>query len=88
MKVLVAAIAAFLMLTGFKSCGEPMTVTKAVPLAERIPSELRSCLDEPGAPDPDTATEADFVKWNAELRDAGADCRSKVGALDDLVGRP
>ena len=77
-----AAIAAMLALAG---CQTTRTVTVAVPLAERIPSDLRTCLDEPGAPDPDTATQADFVAWTARLRDAGADCRAKVDALDELA---
>ncbi|WP_279479908.1 hypothetical protein [Aureimonas sp. SK2] len=77
-----AAIAAVMVLAG---CTTTRIVTTAVPLAERIPSDLRTCLDEPGAPDPDTATQADFVAWTARLRDAGADCRAKVGAIDELT---
>ncbi|WP_062117241.1 hypothetical protein [Aureimonas sp. AU40] len=80
----VAAIAVVLALAG---CQTTRTVTTAVPLAERIPLELRSCAAEPGAPDPDASTQADLVAWTARLRDAGADCRAKVGALDELVGR-
>ena len=66
------------------------------PAAVRLPSEIRtiyeyptipaeglSCLHEPAVPK--AKTDIDLALWAQAVREAGADCRTKLEAIRNLV---
>lgn len=48
-----------------------------------IPDTMLSCLREPLVPD--ARTDVDLALWTQAVREAGADCRSKLDAMRELV---
>ena len=53
------------------------------PLRDRIPASLLQCADRPVAGSLDR--QSDVARWVVELDAAGEDCRSKVGAVKQIV---
>jgi hypothetical protein len=73
MKTVIALLSA-LALTG---CATTGTV---------VPPSLLECTDQPLSPAGDTtATQADVGVWVIDMAEAGADCRSKLGAVRRLL---
>lgn len=51
-----------------------------------VPPSLLECADQPLSPAADTnATQADVGVWVIDMAEAGADCRSKLGAVRRLL---
>jgi hypothetical protein len=61
-------------------CGTIQTV-----LAPRleVPPSLLACAPQPEPPV--VTTDTDLTDWILDLADAGADCRSKLGAVGTIV---
>lgn len=64
------------------ACAGSRTVARPTRLP--LPASLLTCRDEPRAPSPSTATDADVARWEIELIAAGCDCRAKLAALRAL----
>lgn len=64
-------------------CGTPQTV-----LAPRanIPAALLTCMGEPTPPDT-LAADTDLTDWMLATISAGADCRTKLGAVKQALGQ-
>lgn len=49
----------------------------------RVPVSLLTCQDAPAQP-PENQTNRQHARWDAEVFDAGEDCRSKVERIREL----
>ena len=79
------AILGLLLLAG---CGDQQPIVKLVPAAGPvIPDSLLSCPDSPTVPS-DDATQADVGRYVLDLYSVGADCRSNLGAVRNILRSP
>ena len=82
-----ASAALLLGLTLTSCAGKPGPVQIRVERQQLDPS-LRHCADEPAVPtDGQLQLDADVMLWVEAVRQAGADCRGKLKALDQAIGR-
>lgn len=65
---------------------EPRLVVQSRVEQLKIPPVLLTCLESPEPPAGDTQREA--AEFTVRLWDAGEDCRSKLQAIERLVGLP
>ena len=75
---LVAVLAIVVALTGCTT-----TRTVETPLADRIPASLLSCRERPALGPIDR--QSDVARYVVDLDTAGADCRRKIEAINQIV---
>lgn len=81
----------FAMLCALAACGDdkPGALPELRIVRPEVPAHLLSCEDEPPDPaDQPGLTQKDVARYVVILRNAGRDCRAKLGAVRGLVSRP
>lgn len=84
-----ARMAPWLLFSGI-ALGGCATAPQPIPTVIRtppptVPPALLTCLPEPLAPDPSTATQRDVAIFLFDLAEAGQDCRRKLGVTRRLL---
>lgn len=63
---------------------KPTTVVRYV--KQDVPASLLTCDPSPTVPG-DGSTQRDVARYILQLHDAGQDCREKLAAISEVIGR-